>query len=236
MSRAEFLYRLQTLDLEIVEKTNRLQEVEASLRESEALREARRSLQAEKERLAELQRRLRRQDMDLRSLTHKIATEEEKLYGGRIRNPKELASIQEEVQYLKRSQSKLEDEMLETMLEIEDVEAEAVARQESLQEIVAEWRRGQARLREEGAALRARMAKLKGERKALRASMNDQDLTMYEELRLERGGRGAARLVRGVCQGCGVTLPTSEVQQARRSQALVFCSNCGRILYVGDAW
>ncbi|HID87698.1 MAG TPA: hypothetical protein EYP55_10035 [Anaerolineae bacterium] len=235
VSRTESLYRLQTLDLEIIEKTGRLQEVEASLGESEALREARRSLQAEEQRLAELQRRLRRQDLDLRSLTSKIATEEEKLYGGRIKNPKELAGIQEEVRYLKRNRSELEDAMLETMLEIEDVEAEVAARRERLQEIEAEWKQRQAGLREEEAALRARLARLEGERRALRASIDDQDLAIYKELRRKKGGRGVALLVGGLCQGCGVTLPTSKVQEVRRSQDLAFCSNCGRILHVGDA-
>ena len=81
VSRAESLYRLQTLDLEITENTNHLEEIEASLGESEALRKARRLLQAEEQQLAELGKQLRRQEMDLRSSTSKIAAEEKKLYG-----------------------------------------------------------------------------------------------------------------------------------------------------------
>jgi predicted nucleic acid-binding Zn-ribbon protein len=236
VSKAESLYRLQTLDLEIAEKTNRRQEIEASLGESEALRKARRLLQAEEQQLAEFQKRLRRQEMDLRSLSSKIAAEEKKLYGGRIKNPKELASLQEEVKYLKRNKSEMEDEMLETMLEIEDGEAEVAAKRERLQEIEAQWSREQADLREEQAALQARLDGLAGQRKALRASIDDRDLVVYEELRRRKGGLGVALLVGGLCQGCSVTLPSGEVQKARRSQDLAFCSNCGRILYAGDAW
>jgi hypothetical protein len=124
--------------------------------------------------------------------------------------------------------------MLETMLEIEDVESGVAATQERLQAIETEWRREQAHLREERAGLRARLAELEGERKALHASIDDQDLAVYEELRHNKGGRGVALLVGGVCQGCGVTLPTSQVQQTRWSQNLAFCSNCGRLLCVGD--
>ncbi|MFQ6057616.1 MAG: zinc ribbon domain-containing protein [Anaerolineae bacterium] len=232
MSRAQSLYRLQSLDLEFEEKVGRLREVEAGLGESEALREARRALLAEEQRLAELQKRLRRQDLDLKTLSSKITAEEEKLYSGRIRNPKELAGIEEEVRYLKRYRSELEEEMLETMLDIEDVEAKVAAKGEKLRGIEAQWEQEQAHLREERAALQARLAELRAQRRALRASIASPDLLIYEELRRKKGGRGVALLVGELCQGCGVTLPTSQIQQARQSQDLAFCSNCGRILYV----
>jgi predicted nucleic acid-binding Zn-ribbon protein len=37
---------------------------------------------------------------------------------------------------------------------------------------------------------------------------------------------------RGLCRGCGVTLPSGDVQRARAGQELVRCNSCGRILYV----
>ena len=46
--------------------------------------------------------------------------------------------------------------------------------------------------------------------------------------------RAVARVLQHSCQGCRVTIPTSEEQRARLSSELVFCSSCGRILYVSQ--
>ena len=57
------------------------------------------------------------------------------------------------------------------------------------------------------------------------------DLALYEDLRHRRGGRAVAVLTGELCQGCGVTLPTNQAQQARQGEALPLCSSCERILY-----
>lgn len=230
-NRAEALYRLQTIDLAMDKVSRRLQEVEAELGPSEALQEGRRSLQKEEQSLAELRRKLRRLDLDLRGLENKIASTEEQLYSGQVKSPKELAGMEQELRYLKRRKGELEDEMLETMIDIEEREASVAAKREELKAIETEWERGQARLRKEQADLQAELADLRENRGGLRGSIADEDLATYEELRRKKGSRGVALLKGGICQGCGVALPTSLAQRTRHSPDLNFCVICGRILY-----
>lgn len=229
--RAEILYRLQTIDLTIDKTNRRLQEIEVKLGPSEKLQERQRLLQKEERALAELQRRLRSLDLDLKGLENKIASTKEQLYSGRIRNPKELAGIEQELRYLKRRKTGLEDEILETMIDIEEKEASVDAKREELKAIEIEWKQGQDRLRKEQADLQAELADLRGKRGNLRGSIADEDLATYEDLRQEKGGRGVALLKGEICQGCGVALPTSLTQQAHHSSDLTFCAICGRILY-----
>ena len=40
-----------------------------------------------------------------------------------------------------------------------------------------------------------------------------------------------ARVEQGICRGCRISLPTTDLQQAR-SGKLVQCSSCGRILFL----
>ena len=55
----------------------------------------------------------------------------------------------------------------------------------------------------------------------------------YDRLRARMpDGMAVAPVIQGRCEGCRTTLPSAEVQQARRAEELVYCSRCGRILHV----
>lgn len=232
MNRSHLLYRLQTIDLGIGSGKRRLEEVEAGLGESEELRQARRALQKAEEELNHWRTTLRDLELETKSLTAKITSAEETLYGGRVTNPKELANLQNEVSYLKRRKDELEDRQLEAMVEVEEHEAEVDSKKAGLAQIYAEWSHTQERLTEERSELEERLAHLKKERAALEKKVGAEDLALYGELCSRKGGRAVALLQGGVCQACRVALPTSQVQQARSGDSLSFCSSCQRILYV----
>jgi predicted nucleic acid-binding Zn-ribbon protein len=231
MNRSHLLYRLQTIDLETDNGKRRLEEVEAGLGESEELRQARRALQTAEDELSRWRTTLRDLELEARSLTAKITSVEERLYSGRVTNPKELANLQNEVSYLKRRRGDLEDKQLEAMVEVEEHEAEVDSRKASLAQIEAEWTQTQKQLTEERSELEQRLAHLKKERVKEKGMIGAEDLVLYGELCSRKGGQAVALLEGEVCQVCRVTLPTSRVQQARSGDSLSFCSSCQRILY-----
>ena len=232
MRKAETLFRLQTIDLEVDERTRRLKEVKASLAGNEELQRVRQALQDGERKLIRQRTKLRDRELEMQSLTNKIASVEDRLYGGRIKNPKELANFQEEVRYLKRRKSELEDQVLEAMIEVEESEASVTEQRERLARLEEEWQETQARLSVEQSKLIGRLSQLKAQRGALQRTIEAGDLALYEDLRRRRGGRAVALLEGELCQGCMVTLPTSKAQQARQGEALTLCGSCERILYV----
>jgi predicted nucleic acid-binding Zn-ribbon protein len=232
MSKAETLYHLQAIDLEIDERTRRLKEVEASLEENKELHRARQSLEDGERNLNRQRAKLRDQELEMRTLTGKIVSVEDRLYSGRIKNLKELASLQDEVQYLKRREGELEDQILEAMIEVEESEAGVTEQRERLARLEVDWQEAQARLSAEQEELINRLGQLKTERAGLQRIIGATDLALYEDLRRRRSGRAVALLQGELCRGCGVTIPTSQAQQARQGEALTLCSSCERILYV----
>ena len=232
MSKAERLYRLQTIDLEADARHSRLKEVKATLEGNEELPRVRQALQDEEKKLSRQRTKLRDRELEMQSLTDKIVSVEDRLYGGRIKNPKELANLQEEVQSLKRRKGELEDQVLEAMIEVEESEASVTEQRERLARLEAEWQETQARLSAEQNELISRLSQLKAERAGLQRAIEAGDLALYEDLRRRRGGQAVALLEGELCQACRVTLPTTKVQQARQGEALTLCSSCERILYV----
>ena len=232
MSKPETLYRLQTIDLEIDERNRRLKEVKAVLEGNEELQRVRQALQDGEKTLSRQRTRLRDQELEMRSLAHKIASVEDRLYGGRIKNPKELGNLQDEVQYLKRRKGELEDQVLESMIEVEDSETSVTEQRERLARLEEEWQETRVRLSAEQNELVNRLSQLKAKRAKLQKTIEAGDLALYEDLRRRRYGQAVALLEGELCQACRVTLPTHKAQQARQGEALTLCGNCERILYV----
>jgi predicted nucleic acid-binding Zn-ribbon protein len=228
--RAAALYRLQLVDTEIEHAMAALARVEGQLGQDTELLAARRKLTEEEESLGKTRGKLRTLELDLDGILSKISSTQAALYGGEVTNPKELAGLQQEVEYLERHRSEMEDDILEAMADAEDATSHLQASQERLQRMEEDWNAEQEGLRRQAGELRARLAALKGERKEVLLPVSERDLAIYEDLRRQKGGQAVALLEGGICQGCRVALPTSLVQKVRRGQDLVQCGSCQRIL------
>ena len=233
MSRVELLYRLQEVDTELDAKHRRLQQVEASLGETEELSQAR--IKLEQAKVAHRRWQTTLQDLELRmaALDNKIRNSEQRLYSGTVRNPKELESLQEELNYLRRRKSSEEDSLLEAMIGVEEHESAWKDAQAHWEIVEAAWTADQTDLGQERDELLARLAELTGLRAAREQAVGGTDLGTYEELRRRKGGTAVARLQGNICLSCYVEVPSSRLQPVRQGETLTFCSSCGRILYAG---
>jgi hypothetical protein len=233
MSKVSDLYQLQEIDLEIDAKEATLAETEELIGETEELRSAREAVEQSDEGAKELRKRLRGAEWQVDEVDEKIQPLHKKLYGGTIRNPKELSSIEDDIKTLLSHKRKLEDHVLEVMTEAEEAEGSLAAARESLATIESAWQAEQERLKEQKAALKEDLVRLEGQRQEQGRKIDPPTLSIYDSLRAKHQGRAVAKVERGTCQGCRISLPMTLLQKARSSgDGLVHCSSCERILYV----
>ena len=232
MSKGKQLYELQEVDLEIDAKRETLSEVLSRLGESEVLDEVRLSLARDEEKLVELQRTQKEVEREVEDLQAKAAMATDKLYGGTVKNPKELTSLQEQLSNFKRKIGDGDDKTLDIMSEVEAAQKEVSLKRNEVTKIEEEWQAEQASLSQEQTELSVALTTLEPRRKELASRLDTLSLELYEALRQKRQGRAVAKLERGMCQGCRIALPMSELQRARMGQELVQCGSCERILYV----
>lgn len=232
MSRVQLLYQLQNLDSELDQAKKQLAEVEAALGESAALRQAKQAVKSAEQTLRKAQTLAQDLDLEVNSLTQKISQQEKLLYSGKAMSAKEAANLQDEVASLKRWREKREEALLEAMVAAEDAEAQFGQAQKELAAIEAGWTSDQAELVEKQRDLQTKIANLTEQRPDITRGISGDDLSEYEALRKKRAGRAVVGVKNGVCQGCGVTASHSKVQRARAGTELMYCSTCGRILYV----
>lgn len=230
MSRVEQLYRLQEVDTELDARRHRRQQVESSLGETEALVQARSRLQKAEAAHRQWLTRLHDQELKIAALETKIANSENRLYSGTVKNPKELASLQEELAYLHRRKGTEEESLLEAMINVEEHEAELEDARAHWQAVEAAWTASQAELRREQDELVAHLDELAELRVAREGAVEAADLSTYQELRRRKGGIAVSRLKGNLCTTCHVEVPISWLPQVRQGETLIFCSSCGRIL------
>lgn len=229
MSEIETLVQLQSVDLDLDEKKRRLEQIRASLGESDELRAARQAVESARARLHDLEARQRQLEWEVSDRATKIGEIEKKLYSGTVRNPKELSGLQTEVEHLKDALSEVEERGLEVIDQADAARSDVVRLEEALRATQASWESEQAALREEQAGLDAAVRSLQERRASVAATVSAQILPRYEELRRTRRGVAVAKIDRNMCLGCRTTLATSEVQSARLGK-IATCSSCGRIL------
>ncbi|MCC7359236.1 MAG: hypothetical protein IT317_07160 [Anaerolineales bacterium] len=230
MSRASALLQLQTLDLELDAHRVRLQSIEQELGADPAVQAAQRAVADGHGQLQTARIAVQSLEYEAQGLAAKLAEVSDRIYGGRVTNPKVLQDLQHENESLQRRRAALEEKQFEALITAETAEG----RQEQLQlaldaaETASANAHGSLRLERDQHQLV--MANLAGDREAVVAQISPADRETYERLRPAKKGRAVAVLDEGVCGACGVELSSALNQSARQSADLVLCRNCGRIL------
>jgi uncharacterized protein len=184
---------------------------------------------AQRDDVATVERRL---DDEAATIAGQAAAAEQKLYSGEISSPKELQALQADVEQLKRHQRQVEDRQIAAMEQREPLDARVA-------ELEAGHATAEADLVAAGEALTAAEATIEAEvavetaaRAEVAAPISTQLVGLYERCREKGNGVGAARLVGGTCQGCHLSVPSTEIDAIRRAPAdqVSYCDNCGCIL------
>jgi len=232
LSEAKQLYDLQELDLELDSKRQALSNAVSRIGESDALIEGRAALAQQQKKLEETEHLMRGLEMDVEDARAKAAVAGDRLYGGAVKNPKELVSLKDQVESYNRKIKELEDKILELMDEIEAGKGGIEHKRQEVSTIEDTWKKEQGLLLQEKEELEAAIAKLELNRNELAVNLDAANLKLYENLRGRRQGKAVATVEQGMCHGCRIVLPTNKLRQIKAGNALVQCGSCERILYL----
>jgi len=225
------LARLNELDLIVDSLKARLTEISEALREPALIVAARHALKGAERELARCGAVQRDLELKQGEIQAKLTIAEARLYSGEVRNPKELGSAEKDVQQLRRQLDQVEDQLLEALVCTETAMKACDEQKAVVARLKAEWEARQAALLSEQAQLRARLPVELARQAAARQSVPPALLPGYDNLRARRGGRAVAKLDGDECGVCLVAVPPSQLEAARYGDDLVYCSNCGRLLW-----
>lgn len=230
MSRSTILYELQIIDRQLDQNHNRLGEIAAILADDAEIASAENQLKVANKLLEAVTKSLREAEKKVKDQRLKIKQTEAKLYGGKIRNPKELQDLQDEFEALKRFLSVLEDRQLECMLDVDDKNDQMVAAQDVLQKGLEKYQRLHKQLTLERFEIEEENQKFELKRISKTEFIPEDDLRIYYRLRKQRFGVAISMVNDRACSACGATLTAALAQSARSPSQITYCETCGRIL------
>jgi len=230
MNVSRQLFNLQEVDQELASNEQAYARISAQLGESKDVLNTRAKLEAENQQLEEITHTQHTVEWEIEDLSAKLSKFETELYSGKTTSPKELSSLQQEIESLKNNRGKLEDRDLEIMETVERSNTTISELRSSLEKLGIEWQKQQKNFTAELKELENTISGLKDKRQTLASEIDHQVLTVYEELKKQKGA-SVAKVEQGICRGCRISLPVNELQQVR-SGSMVRCSSCGRILFL----
>ncbi|HJU57462.1 MAG TPA: C4-type zinc ribbon domain-containing protein [Actinomycetota bacterium] len=227
------LLDLQRIDTQI----DRLEQRRGQLEAGEELSAARKEMQEAEARLGEIRLAVdavtsesTRLEHEIESMNAKLAAEEKRMYDGSIANAKELEALQHEISNLKERRFRAEDDLLEQMVRREALDSRAKVAD-------AEVREARTRVDALGGdsvrelqQIEADLIARRGERNAIVPEVDDELLELYDDLRRQKHGVGAAAIVDGVCQACHEKLSAVELDRLKRTDGVKRCEYCRRIV------
>ena len=228
------LFELQKLDVNLEKARRKLAQLQQALGESAELVAARKTVAATQAELHRWQTAQKNAELEAQALAQQIAARDKELMSGRVSQPKELESLQANIEALRRQRSSIEDSGVEAMTQVETLSRQLAAEQQALQQIEEQWKSSQAGLLQEEAKYKRIDAQLKQQREAGAKALPPADLKYYEDMRRRKAGIAVAPLQNGQCGVCHILVPTGVVSAVRsRHGEAVLCPSCGRVLYAG---
>ncbi|WP_240139537.1 zinc ribbon domain-containing protein [Streptomyces sp. MUM 178J] len=171
-------------------------------------------------------------EQDVDQVRQRAVRDQQRLDSGAVSSPKDLESLQHEIVSLAKRQGDLEDVVLEVMERREAAQERVAELTERVSSVQAKADDATGRRDAAQQEIDGEIASVTKEREVVAASVPADLLALYEKLRVQQGGIGAARLYQRRCEGCRLELNITELNEVRAAapDAVVRCENCRRIL------
>ncbi|WP_327371937.1 zinc ribbon domain-containing protein [Streptomyces sp. NBC_01217] len=171
-------------------------------------------------------------EQDVDQVRQRAARDQQRLDSGAVTSPKDLESLQREIASLAKRQGDLEDVVLEVMERRESAQERVTELSDRVSAVQAKVDDATARRDAATKELDEEVATVTKERGLVAGSVPADLLKLYDKLRVQQGGVGAARLYQRRCEGCRLELNITEVNDVKAASpdTVLRCENCRRIL------
>lgn len=172
-------------------------------------------------------------EKDLASVQGRLSKYKDQLM--EVKTNKEYQAMQKEIATAQEEVARLEDRILERLLESDELTAQVKQAQQALAAARAGADAERTALADERRALDARLARLVDERAHLAAEIDRQALALFDTVARQRRGVAVVEARDGLCTSCHVRLRPQVFNDIRSNSVLIQCESCQRILYYDAA-
>jgi hypothetical protein len=160
----------------------------------------------------------------------KIQKSQEKLRS--VKTNKEYQSSLKEIDDIKLINSKIEDEMLEFLEQIESAEKALNEQKKRYSQIVDDTNREKDSINRDTEHYKQKLAQLESDRNLVKDTLDSTILDIFYRVKAKQAdGVAIAEVKDEVCQGCNLNIPPQMYIDLQHRNSLKNCPSCERIIY-----
>ncbi len=186
-------------------------------------------IQKEKEKIESLEKTRRQNEGQLALEQEKIKRVQGRM--SEVKTNKEYQALLNETDAIKEANSRMEEEILQVMGEIDDLKKDLSKKEKdagvTLEKIEAERKKLQEKMAHDEKVWDGQMER----REVLSKQIESKLVKLYHTLKEKRQGVGVVSVKHETCQGCFVNVPPQLFIEVQKNNALVRCPHCNRILF-----
>jgi uncharacterized protein len=226
----EVALRLQSIDSHIADLQKEIAALPKHVAEIEKkLVTGERRLESDRAALSANQKDRKRLEGDIQIGEAKISKLKDQMLGAKTND--QYRAFQNEIDFVQKEIRTFEDRILELMGQSESLDKNVKAAEASLKEERTVVNSEKAHAEKRSAADRTAMTRLLDERRSAIATMSAPVASSYERIRKARAGIAISEALAGRCAQCHITLRPQFMQELKRSEKVMYCESCNRILY-----
>lgn len=189
-----------------------------------------------KGRLTSAQHALAANQTDRRALEKELAAVQGRLSKFKdqlmeVKTNREYTAVLKEIEVAQQDVRRIEDRMLERMLEADEFSGAVKASEKALATERANVQQERESFEKEIAKLAAELETSIGQRQQLVQQIDPQAMAIFETVARGRRGVAVAEAKDGLCTICHVRLRPQKFNDVRRNSEIIQCDSCQRILY-----
>ena len=224
------LIRLQSIDISIQELRTRIDRFPGiSKALDDKLRASQTAVDTAKERGKSNQGSRKKLESEIISIEGKISKYRDQMMA--VKTNEEYRALQHEIEHAQHAIRKIEDEILNLMMDAETGQHDLKAAEAQLKQDQETVHAERKQLEDSNKQDLSAMDSYVKERKEIEVVVSSDLISRYERVRKHRGGIGVAAARNEICAICQVRIRPQVYQEIRKNTQIIACDACQRILY-----
>lgn len=231
MNNSEAVYQLQKLHNELIKVSLAIAGFKKAIEDDSSVRLAEITLRAQRGTLLKNEQDQKKLDADSSTLSTKIREDETRLYNGKVKSPKEMVELQQEIAHQKQRLTELEERSFECLTENETLAANVAKAEAELRNMLTTRSSGLENLRADAEESTSDLKKLKASYNEHRAALPAEIIAHFDRLLLSKNNIAVALVDDDSCGVCGTLLSKQVILSSRSAASPNVCPTCNRMLY-----
>ncbi len=227
------LIELQKNDLEIKRiKNKKVRLPDRIIKLDEQFRGVKSKAEEERKRSEELSKVHREEEESLKRGIENLKKTKNKLL--EVKTNREYQAMLKEIEIGEGKNSEVEDKIIYIMEEIDNVREGLKTREGEVNAYRLKYEKERNEIEEEINSVDSKLLTCQKRISNIRKKIGADFLGRYEIIKNIRNGLAVVSVRNGVCGGCHMNIPPQMYNELQRSEDLMSCPNCNRIIYWSD--